>query len=89
MALRREIEDNPRWRFEAACRGADPSLFFAPSYFEKRHEEAVARRICDRCPVRVDCLEFALEIREPHGFWGGMNELERRQLLRERARRAG
>ena len=93
MAVRREIAENPRWRFDAACRGADPALFFAPNYFEKRHEkaarEAVARVLCERCPVRADCLEFALEIREPHGFWGGLNELERRQLLRERARRAG
>jgi WhiB family transcriptional regulator, redox-sensing transcriptional regulator len=93
MAVRRVIDENPRWRFDAACRGADPSLFFAPNYFETRQEkagrEAVAKVLCDRCPVRADCLAFALEIREPHGIWGGLNELERRQLLRELPRRAG
>jgi WhiB family redox-sensing transcriptional regulator len=84
---------NPRWRFDAACRGADPAVFFAPNYFEKRREkaarEAIAKLVCRRCPVRQECLEYALETREPHGIWGGLNELERRQLLRERALRAG
>ena len=78
------------WQFEAACRGEDTSLFFAPNYFEKRHEkeqrEAKARAICARCRVRAMCLDYALRIREPHGIWGGLNELERRRLLRERVR---
>jgi WhiB family redox-sensing transcriptional regulator len=81
------------WQLEAACRGEDASLFFAPNYFEKREEklarEAKAKAFCARCPVREECLEYALRIREPHGIWGGMNEFERRQLLRERALRAG
>jgi len=36
--------------------------------------------------VRESCLEYALETRETHGVWGGMNETERRGLLRERDR---
>lgn len=81
------------WQFEAACRGEDAALFFAPNYFERREEkyarEAKAKRYCAECPVRAQCLEYALRIREPHGIWGGMNELERRILLRERELRAG
>jgi len=82
-----------RWQFNAACRGGDASLFFAPSYFEKHGEkdarEASAKAICRRCPVRESCLDYALTIRESHGVWGGLNELERRRLLRERPLRAG
>ncbi len=78
------------WQFRAACRGEDSSLFFAPTYFERKEQkdarEDRARAICSRCPVRVDCLEYALRIREPHGIWGGLNELERRNLLRARER---
>ena len=85
--------DTPGWQFRAACRGEDASLFFAPGYFERReekdHREARAKAICARCPVRADCLDYALRIREPHGVWGGMNEQERRVLLRERARQVG
>jgi WhiB family transcriptional regulator, redox-sensing transcriptional regulator len=85
--------EQEEWRYAAACRGEDPTLFFAPSYFEKRREkqarEAVAKAICARCPVRIDCLDFALITRESHGVWGGFNEMERRRLLRARAQEAG
>ena len=78
------------WWDLAACRGQDATPFFAPAYFERRAEklgrEAVAKAICQRCPVREDCLELALSTRDPHGVWGGMNEMERRALLRARAR---
>ena len=78
------------WQFRAACRGEDSSLFFAPNYFERKEEkearESAAKAICARCPVRIDCLEYALRIQEPHGIWGGLNELERRALLRQRLR---
>ena len=79
------------WQFEAACRGEDSSLFFAPNYFERKEQkdarEARAKAICARCPVRAECLEYALRIREPHGIWGGQNEFERRALLRSRGER--
>ncbi len=52
------------WQHFAACRGEDASYFFAPNYFEKRREknarEAVAKAFCARCPVRDECLEYAL-----------------------------
>ena len=76
------------WWERAACRGQDAGFFFAPSWFETRDEkqgrEAVAKAICGRCPVRESCLEHALATRDPHGVWGGMNEAERRAVLRER-----
>lgn len=85
--------DTPAWQFRAACRGEDANLFFAPSYFEQREEkerrEARAKEICATCPVRADCLEYSLRTREAHGVWGGLNEIERRLLLKERDRRAG
>jgi WhiB family transcriptional regulator, redox-sensing transcriptional regulator len=81
------------WQFDGACRGEDSSLFFAPSYFEKREEKAArevkAKAICSGCPVREPCLEYALRVREPHGIWGGLNEYERRQRLRQQALQAG
>ena len=92
MADRMAMEER-RWQFDAACRGEDSSLFFAPSYFERREEKAArefrAKALCHRCPVLEPCLAFALAVREPHGVWGGLNEFERRQLLRQRAPGAG
>jgi WhiB family redox-sensing transcriptional regulator len=73
------------WLGRAACRGPEASLFFPPPAAEpppvREAREARAKAICASCPVTVDCLEYALRIREPLGVWGGMNEAERRALL--------
>ncbi|HLI54065.1 MAG TPA: WhiB family transcriptional regulator [Acidimicrobiales bacterium] len=72
------------WQARAACRGPHTSLFFPPSHFERKEDkelrESQAKAICATCPVRKPCLEYALRIREPHGIWGGLNEIERRAL---------
>jgi WhiB family transcriptional regulator, redox-sensing transcriptional regulator len=82
-------ERSPGWQRLAACRGEDAAYYFAPSYFEKRREklarEAVAKRICDVCPVQQPCLDYALATHETHGVWGGLNETERRAILKRRA----
>ncbi len=73
------------WQAKAACRGPQSAAFFPPSHFERKEEkearEARAKSICASCSVRQACLEYALRIREPHGIWGGLNEVERKQLL--------
>ncbi|MET8546727.1 WhiB family transcriptional regulator, partial [Kitasatospora sp. NPDC004799] len=48
--------------------------------------ERRAKMICAGCPVRTMCLANALERREPHGIFGGLNESERNSLLRRAAR---
>ncbi len=37
-----------------------------------------AKAICAQCSVTGPCLEMAIRIREQHGIWGGLNELERK-----------
>ncbi len=76
-----------RWREDAACRGLDTDIFF-PDTQEDAEE---AKAICAICPVREECLEYALATRQDDGVWGGMTETERRRLrrrLREQARKA-
>jgi WhiB family redox-sensing transcriptional regulator len=68
------------WMERALCRGANPSEFF-PS--DGSGVES-AQRVCDVCPVRVECLEYALAHRIEHGVWGGASERERRRILRSR-----
>ncbi len=73
------------WQTRASCRGPHAEVFYPPTTFERkddrRRREARAKEICSTCPVSRECLDYALSIREPHGIWGGLNELERRQLL--------
>jgi WhiB family redox-sensing transcriptional regulator len=76
------------WQWRGACRGRDANLFFPPSHLEraelKRERERAAKAICAGCPVRIECLDYSLRTREPYGVWGGLNEMERRRVLRDR-----
>jgi WhiB family transcriptional regulator, redox-sensing transcriptional regulator len=64
------------WRYRAACRGADLSVFF-PGRGEPAEP---ARQICAGCPVRQPCLDYALSHGITHGIWGGLTERDRRPL---------
>ncbi len=76
------------WRFAGACRSADPDLFF-PVSGTRRAEKQIARAkaVCSGCPVRLECLEFALSQSHIDGIWGGTT-LEDRRRDRRRRRRA-
>ncbi len=73
------------WEEKAACKGPQMKVFFPPAHVERKEErearEQRAKAICAICPVRAPCLDYALQIREPHGIWGGLNEVERKALL--------
>jgi len=78
----------PRWQRRAACRrpGVDPDSF----YPDKGGSTRAAKRICNGeqgrwpCPVRAQCLDFALANDERFGIWGGLSERERRKLKQRR-----
>jgi WhiB family redox-sensing transcriptional regulator len=76
------------WWSLAACRSADPDLFFpivtsGPAQAQIRRAKAV----CARCVVQPDCLRYAQAAGPVHGVWGGTSEEERR-LLRRREQKA-
>jgi WhiB family transcriptional regulator, redox-sensing transcriptional regulator len=81
------------WLDLAECRGPQASAFYPPPSFERKEvrvsRERRAKAICASCRVRTDCLDHALRTREPHGIWGGLNEIERRDLLERRDVRFG
>jgi WhiB family redox-sensing transcriptional regulator len=68
----------PEWQERALCAQTDPEAFFP----EKGGSTREAKRICTRCEVRTECLEYALSHDERFGIWGGMSERERRRLKR-------
>jgi WhiB family transcriptional regulator, redox-sensing transcriptional regulator len=82
-AYEQPIDLDDSWTAQAACLGCDPDLFF-PSRGESCVE---AKAVCRVCPVRVECLEFALATGEAHGIWGGASERERRRIRRQRGHR--
>jgi WhiB family redox-sensing transcriptional regulator len=77
------------WRHRAACRGEDPELFFPVSELGPGARQTDdAKAVCARCPVRAQCLEYALDNGLDHGIFGGTTEAERR-MLRRRTRVPG
>lgn len=76
------------WRSAGACLSADPDLFFPISSTGPAERQiARAKTICAGCPVRRECLEFALSHNQIYGIWGGTTA-EDRQRERRRKRRA-
>lgn len=74
--MRRPVDTD--WHHLAACREADPNLFFP----ERGVDIRPAIAICQQCAVRNECLDHALTHREVHGIWGGTSERQRRVMRR-------
>lgn len=70
------------WRDDGACIGHE-DLFYSsddePKGVRRRKEQA-AVAVCDTCPVREVCRQFAIEAEELFGVWGGMTEMDRHKL---------
>lgn len=68
----------------AACKGKTELMF--PFHHNDKTYTSVARQICSACPVKQECLEYALQfpMTEMHGVWAGMSP---GQLAREQRRR--
>jgi hypothetical protein len=64
------------WMAEALCAQVDPELFVPDTGGSTRP----AKQVCATCPVRTECLAYALAHRERFGIWGGVVERERRRI---------
>lgn len=73
------------WRESAACRQAEDKSIFFP---ERGDSVGPARMWCNGCPVRQECLDYALEMNERHGIWGGSSEMDRRRMRKGRKPRS-
>jgi WhiB family redox-sensing transcriptional regulator len=74
--------ERPDWRDRAACRNANPELFFPDDKRPSRAQVMAAKLICGGCPVSATCLSWALSSGQEAGIWGGLTEDERRRLSR-------
>jgi len=72
------ITASPVWMTSGLCAQVDPDLWFP----EKGGSTREAKALCARCPVRPECLAYALEHDERFGIWGGASEGDRRRMRR-------
>ena len=77
MFLGEDWPPPPHWP-EAACRGWDDIDFFPT----QGQPSGPALGLCAGCPVRAECLDYAVPIVWLTGIWGGASENQRRQLRR-------
>jgi hypothetical protein len=68
------------WRDRAACIDTDQRMFF-PAQGDANTR---ARQMCAGCPVRVPCLDYAVDNHEEFGIWGGTTPRERQAIRRRR-----
>lgn len=73
-------DQSTEWTRRARCRGLDPEQFFVRSLQQAKS----AIRVCQRCPVRQDCLDYAVDEAIEVGVWGGLTERQRRAYARRR-----
>ena len=71
-----ELFRRPAWQDQAACRGTGTERFFPT----EGSSLLQARRVCSRCPVADECLEYALAHPSLKGIWAGTSERRRRKL---------
>jgi WhiB family redox-sensing transcriptional regulator len=72
-----------------ACRAIDvnPEWFFPTTgHYGTRGDAALARAVCQRCPLQKPCADYAADTKQEFGIWSGMDPAELKQY---RACRAG
>lgn len=68
------------WLTQAACANTPTTLF----YPERGEHHSAAIAVCNTCPVKNECLQWALDNNETFGVWGGTTASERRRIQRGR-----
>lgn len=67
------------WRALSACSVEDADLFVGEL---TESQESAAKQICARCQVQDECLAFALAHEVRYGVWGGCDDRERAEIVR-------
>lgn len=83
-----EEREDTSWQLFAACSGTPAEVFFPRN--DQSKDTRVwgrAKSVCLNCPVRAECLEYALDHEEKFGCWGGRSPKERDLILATREKR--
>mgnify|MGYP003129510684 FL=1 len=73
--------ERAEWMDEGSCRDLETDVFFGDTNSPRK--SAVAKAICSTCPVREECLDYAIRNLEMFGIWGGHTTAERKTLRKE------
>lgn len=80
-----ELDLRPgEWMIDANCTdpSIDPEWFFPETRSNGEGTTKIALGICESCPVKRECLEFAMTNWPVHGIWGGVRNKQLQQLAK-------
>jgi WhiB family redox-sensing transcriptional regulator len=69
---------------EPPCATTDPEMYYPPKGMQASVEIRMAKALCEGCPVKTECLTYALSAGEVYGIWGGLTANERSRMRRKR-----
>jgi WhiB family redox-sensing transcriptional regulator len=81
-----ELEDRGE---SLACRD-NSDFFFPEDYYVQKSKmlsERLAKMLCEECPIKDLCRDYAISAQEDYGIWGGTNPRERREARLELSRK--
>lgn len=74
------VAEDRDWMRQRHCSEESAALF----YPERGQVPARAKDICGGCPVKAECLDYSIEMRDWEGVWGGVPGRKRRAIARAR-----
>ena len=82
--------ERKEWRGYAKCADSDTETYYPPRSRERYKPIAdQSKGVCKghdtgtECPVRTQCLTYAIAKDELHGIWGGLSHRERNALVKK------
>lgn len=70
----------PGWQKKGNCNGDDPNKYIPPPKQDTKDTRHYNKTICETCPVKKECLDYALANRIKIGLWGGTSPKERESM---------
>lgn len=94
------MENDPEWKEQGNCAGTGVYRIFFPTHGSgedlrrgrppkdrpKNDPFLPAKKVCARCVVIAQCLDYAIETNQEYGVWGGLDPVERRKVRRRKLR---
>lgn len=74
--------DAPDWTSEAACANIPTNVFFDADIIKENERQI--KRICNNCPVRLECEDYAISNGLDYGIYGGKTAAERQRIIEAR-----
>lgn len=73
--------EKTKWLADSLCSKKENKHMIEWFFSEEPEEKYAAKNLCFACPVRKDCIKYALEEKQIWGVWGGRDENEIRRIL--------